>query len=157
MTYDTSRRGFLSAALALPLAGLNRKIGLFQSENSPAGTTAPVKLDYRTLGRTGLKVTTLGFGCMITSDPSVITRAADIGINYFDTARVYQHGNNEKMVGAALKGKRNEIVLSTKSPSRDKEGALKDLDNELTGTWHGLRGHLVPARQGASRPTFTMS
>jgi hypothetical protein len=68
---------------------------------------------------------------MITSDPSVITRAADIGINYFDTARVYQQGNNEKMVGAALKGKRKEILLSTKTPSGDKEGALKDLDKSL--------------------------
>jgi uncharacterized protein len=131
MTHDTSRRGFLSAGLALPLACLNSKIGLFQSENSPAGTSAPVKLDYRTLGKTRLKVTTLGFGCMITSDPSVITRAADIGINYFDTARGYQHGNNEKMVGAALKGKRNQIVLSTKSPAPDKEAALKDLDTSL--------------------------
>jgi hypothetical protein len=68
---------------------------------------------------------------MITSDPSVITRAADLGINYFDTARVYQHGNNEKMVGAALKGKRKDIVLSTKSPADDKDGALKDLDTSL--------------------------
>jgi predicted aldo/keto reductase-like oxidoreductase len=131
MTYDTSRRSFLSASLALPLVGLGRKIGPFQSGNTPAGTTSPVKLDYRTLGKTGLKVTTLGFGCMITSDPSVITRAADLGINYFDTARVYQHGNNEKMVGAALKGKRKQIILCTKSPAGDKAGALKDLDTSL--------------------------
>ena len=131
MTYDTSRRGFLSAGLALPLAGLSGKIGLFQSEVSAAGTNSPVTLDYRTLGKTGLKVTTLGFGCMITSDPSVITRAADLGINYFDTARGYQHGNNEKMVGAALKGKRKEVVLSTKTPGANKEAALKDLDTSL--------------------------
>ena len=131
MTYDTTRRGFLSASLALPLATLTSKLGLFRSETAPAATDSPVKLDYRTLGKTGLKVTTLGFGCMVTSDASVITRAADLGITYFDTARVYQHGNNEKMVGAALKGKRKEIVLSTKSPADDKEGALKDLDTSL--------------------------
>src|SRR5208283_3023394 len=131
MTYDTSRRGFLSVGLALPLAGLASKIGLFQSAMPPAGANSPVKLEYRTLGKTGLKVTTLGFGCMITSDPSVITRAADLGINYFDTARGYQHGNNEKMVGAALKGKRKQIVLSTKSAAPDKEAALKELDTSL--------------------------
>jgi len=131
MTYDTSRRGFLSASLALPLAGLASKVGLFQSEMPPAGANSPAKLEYRTLGKTGLKVTTLGFGCMITSDPSVITRAADLGINYFDTARGYQHGNNEKMVGAALKGKRKQIVLSTKSGATDKEAALKELDTSL--------------------------
>lgn len=131
MTYDTSRRGFLSTGLALPVMGLGAKIGLFRSEKLAGDSGAGVKLDYRTLGKTGLKVTTLGFGCMITSDPSVITRAADLGINYFDTARVYQHGNNEKMVGAALKGRRKEIILSTKAPSGDKEGALKDLDTSL--------------------------
>lgn len=130
MTYSTSRRGFLSTGLALPIAGLGSKLGLFRSPKFPADA-ASIKLDYRTLGKTGLKVTTLGFGCMITSDPSVITRAADLGINYFDTARVYQHGNNEKMVGAALKAKRKNLVLSTKSGSPDKDSALKDLDTSL--------------------------
>src|SRR5271166_6213123 len=114
MTYDTSRRSFLSASLAVPLVGLNAKLGLFQSGNSPAGSASPAKLEYRTLGKTGLKVTTVGFGCMITSDPSVITRAADIGINYFDTARGYQHGNNERMVGAALASRRKQVIISTK-------------------------------------------
>jgi predicted aldo/keto reductase-like oxidoreductase len=69
---------------------------------------------------------------MITSDPSVIQRAADIGINYFDTARVYQHGNNERMVGAALGAKRKQVVLSTKSGAGDKAGLLKDLDTSLS-------------------------
>jgi predicted aldo/keto reductase-like oxidoreductase len=138
MTYDTSRRGFLSTGLVVPMVGLGARIGLFQSEKPSGKVSSPVELDYRTLGKTGLKVTTLGFGCMITSDPSVITRAADLGINYFDTARGYQHGNNEKMVGAALKGKRKEIVLSTKSGAPDKESALKELDTSLQelGTDH---------------------
>jgi predicted aldo/keto reductase-like oxidoreductase len=92
---------------------------------------SPVKLAYRTLGKTGLKVTTVGFGCMTTSDASVVERAADLGINYFDTARVYQQGNNERMVGAALKRKRKDVVLSTKSITRDKQGALADLDTSL--------------------------
>jgi hypothetical protein len=68
---------------------------------------------------------------MITSDPSVIERAADIGVNYFDTARDYQHGNNERMVGAALKKKRKDIVLSSKSGARTKDAALSDLDTSL--------------------------
>jgi hypothetical protein len=92
---------------------------------------ASAKLEHRILGRTGLKVTTLGFGCMITSDPSVIERAADIGITYFDTARSYQHGNNERMVGAALGAKRKQIVLSTKSGAQDKDSLLKELDTSL--------------------------
>jgi predicted aldo/keto reductase-like oxidoreductase len=68
---------------------------------------------------------------MITSDASVIERAAELGINYFDTARGYQRGNNERMVGAALKSKRKDIILSSKSGARDKEGALKDLETSL--------------------------
>jgi hypothetical protein len=133
MESRTSRREFLSAGLMLPVVGASSGFGIFSpSENSvssPAG--APVKLSYKTLGRTGLKVTTLGFGCMITSDPSVIERAADIGINYFDTARGYQHGNNERMVGAALGAKRKQVVLSTKSGAQTKEGLLSDIDTSL--------------------------
>ena len=68
---------------------------------------------------------------MVTSDASVIERASDIGINYFDTARGYQHGNNERMVGAALKKKRKDLVLSSKSDGRTKDSALSDLDTSL--------------------------
>lgn len=132
MKIRTSRRNFLSAGLVLPVAGMSTRIGFLDSQTlSGAKSNAPVKLEYRTLGRTGLKVTTVGFGCMITSDPSVITRAADLGINYFDTARGYQHGNNERMVGAALKDKRKQITLSTKSAAGNKEALLKDLDTSL--------------------------
>jgi uncharacterized protein len=132
MKIRTSRRNFLSAGLVLPVAGMSTKMKLFDlhaASSEPAKTA--VQLEHRMLGRTGLKVTTVGFGCMITSDPSVITRAADLGINYFDTARGYQQGNNERMVGAALKAKRKQIVLSTKSPAGDKEALLKDLDTSL--------------------------
>jgi predicted aldo/keto reductase-like oxidoreductase len=135
MTLKSSRRDFLSAGLMVPFAGAASNLGLLgtpDSSKAPAGSAnSSVKLNYRILGNTGLKVTTVGFGCMITSDPSVITRAADIGINYFDTARGYQHGNNERMVGAALGAKRKQVVLSTKSPASDKESLLRDLDTSL--------------------------
>jgi predicted aldo/keto reductase-like oxidoreductase len=68
---------------------------------------------------------------MITSDQSVIEKAADIGINYFDTARGYQGGNNERMVGAALKSKRKQLYLSSKSGARSKDDALRDLETSL--------------------------
>ena len=134
MKTNRSRREFLALGLALPATGLASTTDLARQslqsafQSSPA---SPVKLAYRTLGKTGLKVTTVGFGCMITSDASVIERAADLGISYFDTARGYQHGNNERMVGAALKRKRKEIVLSTKTPSGNKQSALNDLDTSL--------------------------
>jgi uncharacterized protein len=132
MSSESSRRDFLAAGLTLPVAGLaaSRTLGAI---SLPAAA-----LPYRTLGKTGPKVTPVGFGCMITSDPSVIARAIDLGINYFDTARVYQGGNNERMVGAALKDSRNKIILSSKSGANNKAGALAHLETSLKelGTDH---------------------
>jgi predicted aldo/keto reductase-like oxidoreductase len=126
-----SRRDFLAAGLALPAAGLrtssDSSFPLSLGEAKPASP----RLEYRRLGKTGLKVTALAFGCMTTSDPSVIERAADLGINHFDTARVYQHGNNERMVGAALKKVRSKVIISSKSPGKTKQDALADLDTSL--------------------------
>lgn len=131
MMPKTSRRDFLSAGLMVPLAGAASNLSLLP-EGDPNPGKPEVKLDYRVLGNTGLKVTRVAMGCMITSDPSVITRAADLGVNYFDTARGYQHGNNERMVGAALGAKRKDVAISTKSGAGNKEQLLKDLDTSLT-------------------------
>jgi predicted aldo/keto reductase-like oxidoreductase len=129
----SSRRNFLAAGLALPAAAAGSRPASPDPQPPPQLLPdAGAGLKLRPLGNTGLKVTNLAFGCMITSDASVIERAADIGINYFDTARGYQGGNNERMVGAALKGKRNRIVLSSKSGARDKASALADLDKSLS-------------------------
>jgi predicted aldo/keto reductase-like oxidoreductase len=130
---QSSRREFVSAGLMMPFAGA-RSAGLFEpfQNSSAAPANSAVKLDLRTLGKTGLKVTTVGFGCMITSDPSVVQRAVDLGITYFDTARGYQRGNNERMVGAALGAKRKQVVLSTKTEARDKAGQLAELDTSLS-------------------------
>ena len=122
MRMSSSRRSFLAGSLALPAAA---------SLRLPAETVKSPALVYRTLGKTGLKVATLGYGCMITSDPSVIQRAVDLGINYFDTAREYQSGNNERLVGAALKGRRDKVVLVTKTEGETKQSALEQLETSL--------------------------
>ena len=118
---QSSRRNFLAAGLALPAAGMG----------APQAPVKEVKLAWRTLGKTGLKVTSLSFGCMTTSDASVIQRAADLGIVHFDTARAYQSGNNERMVGAALKSRRKQVIISTKTRAETKQAALADLDTSL--------------------------
>lgn len=134
MNSPSSRRSFLAAGLALPAAGLANTAAEKPSPVKPKdmASTATPQFAYRTLGKTGLKPTRVGFGCMITSDQSVIERAADIGITYFDTARGYQGGNNERMVGAALKGKRNSIILSSKTHAPTRQAALADLDKSLS-------------------------
>jgi predicted aldo/keto reductase-like oxidoreductase len=97
-------------------------------------TAAPAsgEMPKRTLGKTGLKPTVLGFGCMLTSDASVIEQAADMGINWFDTARGYQNGNNERMVGAALKSRRNKLHITSKSQAKTKAEAFAHLDKTLS-------------------------
>ena len=130
----TSRRSFLGTSLALPaLASVPSETGppaQAPAAQGRAPQSAP-KFTYGTLGKTGMRVTRLAFGCMVTSDQSVVERAADTGINYFDTARVYQGGNNERMLGAALKNYRDKVYISTKTGAKDRKTALSDLDASL--------------------------
>ncbi|WP_406146839.1 aldo/keto reductase [Streptomyces sp. NBC_01012] len=81
-------------------------------------------MHYRTLGRTGIKVSPYCLGAMMFGavgntdhDESVriIHKALDAGINFVDTADFYSHGESEEIVGKALKGRRDEVVLATKA------------------------------------------
>ena len=80
-------------------------------------------MEYRDLGRTGVKVSPLCLGTMNFPEPSgeaqsiaIINRALDGGINFIDTANVYNQGESEKTVGRALEenGRRDGVVLATK-------------------------------------------
>ena len=123
----STRRDFLSAGLLSSVAGFASVPGVWAQPE----TGSPKGLSYRVLGKTGLKPTSVGFGCMVTSDASVIARAADMGISYFDTCRNYQHGNNERLVATGLQGKRQNIILSSKTDGGTKEAALAELDTSL--------------------------
>ena len=80
-------------------------------------------MEYRSLGRTGVKVSELCLGCMMFGGRTgeedsfaIIDRAIDAGVNFLDTADVYNRGASEEVVGKALRrnGKRDSIVLATK-------------------------------------------
>lgn len=78
-------------------------------------------MQYRTLGRCGVKVSQLCLGTMMFGDPTdertsldMIERALDAGINFLDTADKYNAGESERIVGRALNGRREQIVLATK-------------------------------------------
>jgi aryl-alcohol dehydrogenase-like predicted oxidoreductase len=124
----------LGASLALPaLASVPSETGS-PAQAPGAQDRAPQsspKFTFGTLGKTGIKVTRLSFGCYTCSDQSVVERAADMGINYFDTARSYQGGNNERMVGAALKKYRDKVYISSKTQGKDRKSALADLETSL--------------------------
>ncbi|MCL5998920.1 MAG: aldo/keto reductase [Chloroflexi bacterium] len=109
-------------------------------------------MEYRSLGRTGVKVSVLCLGCMMfggRTEPedsyAIIDRAIDAGINFLDTANVYSRGRSEEVTGEALKrnGKRQRIVLATKV-----HGTMADDDPNMQGN---SRRHIVEQCEASLR------
>ncbi len=75
-------------------------------------------MQYQQLGQSDLQISTLSLGCMSFHDQEIgqglIHTALDHGINFFDTADLYDRGENEKILGQVLKGKRKEVIIATK-------------------------------------------
>jgi len=109
-----------------------------------AKRASDIKVRYRILGKTGLKVTTWASAAW--SPPTAGVQRGPISASPISIRLAYTQGNNERMVGAALKGKRNSITLSSKTHSATRQEALNDLDTSLKelGTDHLIS---VPALQ----------
>jgi aryl-alcohol dehydrogenase-like predicted oxidoreductase len=83
-----------------------------------------MKMQFRELGRSGLRVSSLGLGCMGMSEfygpgdeaesMATIHRAIELGCNFFDTADIYGPYKNEELVGRALRGKRDKVFVASK-------------------------------------------
>ncbi|MBI5585982.1 MAG: aldo/keto reductase [Deltaproteobacteria bacterium] len=152
---EINRRDFIKAGVlggAAAVAGLG---GLNSEAEGASATPAPV---YRTLGRTGLKITVISFGAMLTPEAEVIRAGLDRGINYIDTARRYMNGNNEGIVAQAVKGRRDNVHLATKArPTSDtKKEIFRDVEESLTAlqTDHidVLQLHSLKSRERAFIP-----
>jgi aryl-alcohol dehydrogenase-like predicted oxidoreductase len=113
-------------------------------------------MKYRTLGQ-GLEVSALGIGCMpmvaggnivygaATDDESIATihRAIDLGITFFDTAEMYGPFANEELVGKAIKGKREGLVIATKFALRWNGDQMAGLDGSPENARRACEGSLT--------------
>jgi len=128
------RRDFLKAAAAG---------GILLSGKSSFGMSRPLskdkdssgKVPKRPLGRTGIKLSIIGFGGIVVSDAEpahaaqVVAESIEKGINYFDVAPTY--GDAELKLGPALKPYRQNVFLACKTARRDRNGAKEELDASL--------------------------
>src|SRR3989304_9582691 len=132
MNSPWSRRDFLkSTAAAMFLSGADMALGATQS------------LPKRRLGKTGEMVSYIGFGsgtrfCSIPEEgaaQALLERALALGVSYFDTAGSYTRRGierlSEKRLGEFSKNRRKEIFLATKIDPRDRDGALRSVEQSL--------------------------
>ena len=106
-------------------------------------------MEYRRLGKSGLKVSAIGLGCGSATfagnadertSINIINHALESGINYIDTAETYADGRSETLVGKALKGKRSQVIVGTKFGKDRSVGP---------GEQRGSRGRLMKAVEGS--------
>ena len=96
------------------------------------------KISHRKLGSQGLAVSTIGLGCMSLSgvygaaddaqSEDLIRKAIDLGVDHFDSSDMYGWGHNEGVLGRAIKGRRDKVVLVTKFGQTQKPGGANGVD-----------------------------
>ena len=120
-------------------------------------------METRILGSQGLKVSAVGLGCMGMSDfysgrdeaeaIATIHRALDLGVTFLDTADMYGVGANEELVGRAIQGRRDGVVLATKFGNvRGPDGSPRGDQRQARLRPLRLRGQPEAARGGGDRP-----
>lgn len=128
MAPDVTRREFVKIGVA----------GAAGMAMAPAlGAAAP--MPERPLGRTGHNVRLFSLGGQATIEKegthdtsiAIVNRAIDLGVNYIDTAAAYGRGISQMYIGEVMATRRKEVFLATKTRSRERDGALRDLEQSL--------------------------
>jgi aryl-alcohol dehydrogenase-like predicted oxidoreductase len=104
-------------------------------------------MQYSKLGKSALQISKVGFGCMslkggVAENETVVKRSLELGINYFDTADLYDKGENEVLIGTLLRGDRQKVVLATKAGNQWRpDGSGWD--------WNASKAHILTAVEGS--------
>jgi len=96
----------------------------------------PNNLEYRILGKTALKVTTVSLTAKHITHPALLFRAFDLGLRYIDTAAIYGNGSNERLVGELLKDHRDDVYVATKAHYKCR--TAKEVEESLHGSLKAL-------------------
>ena len=120
------RRGFLKATAGTAVGTGLAKLSGGSTGQSAANEVERKGIPLRTLGNTGYKATilSLGGGSALAQDDNreeavqIVRRALDFGVNYIDTAAAYGKGASERYIGEALRGRRDEVFLTSKTRER---------------------------------------
>ncbi len=116
-----SRRDLLKGSLLSLAAG-------FQPTRASAGGEMPSRI----LGRTGVRVSVLGYGAMQCADAGAIRHGLDLGVTYVDTANCYMGGRNERIVGEAISGIRDRLFIATKVHIAPESRMMSSLERSLS-------------------------
>ena len=129
-----NRRKFLSLGSAA-------SVGLCGGAMAARGPAQSAKAEVRrqvTLGRTGLQVSDVSFGSSSLTDEELVRYALDRGVTFFDTAESYRFGWSEEAVGKALKGVRDQVVISSKTKAAA-DATQADMMAALEGSLRNLQ------------------
>lgn len=131
MTTPIDRRSFLKISALTGLAS-----GGSLSASALASTEPKTVKAYRRLGRTDLKISDISFGSsrLRPGEEHLVDHALSRGVNYIDTAESYTGGDSERVIGNALKGKRDQVYLATKAhvgATTSRRQIMTDLEGSL--------------------------
>ncbi len=140
MNNGCDRRTFLKKSLATTAGiGLVGTSGIFAKTKAWATEPAKGPMPTQPLGKTGHNVSIFSLGGETTIEMAdrhdeaveIINRALDLGVNYIDTAAAYGNGASELNIGAAIKDRRDEVFLATKSHDYTYDGTMRLVDQSL--------------------------
>ncbi len=141
--HDSTRRTFLKGAAIVGATTIADRMSLGQAnmqEKSKQQANAAGLVPHRPLGSTGIQVSAIALGGYHLGSAkdqqevnNIVARAMDAGVNFFDNAWDYHNGHSEEVVGTALKGKRQQVIVMTKvcTHGRGKDVAMQQLEQSL--------------------------